>query len=324
MGKEMSPSLESRTSKVLVVDDIAQNVRLIEVYLSAAGGYEVLVATHGHEALETVALTPPDIVLLDVMMPGMDGFQVCRHLKQDEKTRLIPIVMITSLTDLEDRIKGIDAGADDFLSKPVNRQELLTRVKSLLRVKHLNDKLENLGDVLLTLAAIAEAKDDYTEGHLQRMADYSASLGEAAGLGQADRQVLRYSGLLHDIGKIGVSDAILKKPGPLTPEEYAKMKEHTVIGERICNPLRFSSQVGPLVRGHHERWDGCGYPDGLSGDAIPLGARIVAVVDAYDAMTTDRGYRKALPRDEAFRRLQETSGSQFDRALVDDFARIMS
>ncbi|MEW6233521.1 MAG: HD domain-containing phosphohydrolase [Chloroflexota bacterium] len=308
--------IENRKSKILVVDDNLQNVELMEAYLFEAGGYEVQTAYDGEEALAKVAESPPDIVLLDAMMPRLDGFQVCRRLKGDEGTRLIPIVMITALTDLEDRLKGIEVGADDFLSKPVNKLELLTRVKSLVRVKHLNDKLENLEKVLITIAAIAEAKDAYTEGHLERMANYAAGLGAALGLGTTEQQILRYGGLLHDIGKIGVSEAILRKPGPLTPEEYAQMKEHTIIGERICQPLRFSAQVGPIVRGHHERWDGTGYPDGLKGEAVPLEARIVALADAFDAMTTDRPYRAALTRDESLRRLAEGAGSQFDPHLV--------
>lgn len=308
--------VENRKSKILVVDDNVQNVELMEAYLLGAGGYEVQAAYDGVQALAKVAASPPDLVLLDVTMPRLDGFQVCQRLKADGTTRLIPIVMITALTDLEDKLKGIAAGADDFLSKPVNKLELLTRVQSLVRVKHLNDKLENLEKVLFTIAAIAEAKDTYTEGHLERMANYSAGLGAALGLGTTEQQILRYGGLLHDIGKIGVSESILRKPGALAPEEYTLMKEHTVIGDRIVQPLRFAAQVSPMVRGHHERWDGCGYPDGLAGEAIPLGARIVAVTDAYDAMTTDRPYRVALTHDEALRRLAAGAGSQFDSHIV--------
>ncbi len=307
-----------------MVDDNAQNVELMEAYLLGAGNYEVQTAYDGEEALHQVASQPPDLILLDVMMPKMDGFQVCQRLKGDEATRLIPVVMVTALSELEDRIRGIEAGADDFLTKPVNKLELLTRVKSLVRVKHLNDRLENLENVLFTVAAIAEAKDNYTEGHLQRLADYSARLGSALGLGAADQQSARYGGLLHDIGKISVSEAILKKPGPLTPEEYAAMKEHTIIGHRIVQPLRFAPQAGPIVRGHHERWDGRGYPDGLSGEGIPLGARIISVADTYDAMTTDRPYRKALPEEEARRRLQEAAGSQLDAQVVAAFLLLLT
>jgi putative two-component system response regulator len=315
--------IENRKSKILVVDDNVQNVELMEAYLLGAGGYEVQTAYDGEEALQKVEADPPDLILLDVMMPRLDGFEVCRRLKEDENTRLIPIVMITALTELEDRLKGIEAGADDFLSKPVNKLELLTRVKSLVRVKHLNDKLENLEKVLITIAAIAEAKDEYTEGHLERMASYAAGLGTALGLGTTEQQVLRYGGLLHDIGKIGVSELILKKRGPLTAEEFAEMKEHTIIGERIVQPLRFSAQVGPIVRGHHERWNGSGYPDGLAGEEIPLGARVISVVDAYDAMTTDRPYRKALSFQDAVGELRRWADSQFDPRLVDTFLEMI-
>jgi putative two-component system response regulator len=175
-----------------------------------------------------------------------------------------------------------------------------------MRVKHLNDKLENLEKVLITIAAIAEAKDEYTEGHLERMASYAAGLGTALGL-----------------GKIGVSELILKKRGPLTAEEFAEMKEHTIIGERIVQPLRFSAQVGPIVRGHHERWNGSGYPDGLAGEEIPLGARVISVVDAYDAMTTDRPYRKALSFQDAVGELRRWADSQFDPRLVDTFLEMI-
>jgi putative two-component system response regulator len=298
--------IENRKSKILVVDDNVQNVELMEAYLLGAGGYEVQTAYDGEEALQKVEADPPDLILLDVMMPRLDGFEVCRRLKEDENTRLIPIVMITALTELEDRLKGIEAGADDFLSKPVNKLELLTRVKSLVRVKHLNDKLENLEKVLITIAAIAEAKDEYTEGHLERMASYAAGLGTALGF-----------------GKIGVSELILKKRGPLTAEEFAEMKEHTIIGERIVQPLRFSAQVGPIVRGHHERWNGSGYPDGLAGEEIPLGARVISVVDAYDAMTTDRPYRKALSFQDAVGELRRWADSQFDPRLVDTFLEMI-
>lgn len=311
----------NKKPKILVVDDNLQDGELFETYLSSFE-YEVVRAYNGQEALEKIK-EDFDLVLLDAIMPKLNGYEVCRKIKKDEKTRFIPVVMITSLGELEDKIKAIESGADDFFNKPANKYELLARVKSLIRLKHLNEHLENTENVLFTMAQVVEAKDPFTEGHLERMAGYSSALGKYMGLSSETQEFLKYGGILHDIGKIGISENILCKPGPLTEEEYKKMKEHTIIGEKIVMPLRFSNVVAPIVRGHHERWDGSGYPDGRAGENVPHGARIVSVVDAYDAMTSDRPYRKRMPKEKAVKILQEGAGAQWDPELVRAFIKMI-
>jgi putative two-component system response regulator len=306
---------------VLVVDDEAVNRKLAQELLTSRG-YQVAVASDGEEAVSKVRAIRPDLILLDVMMPRLDGLQTCRILKQDDETRLIPVVLLTALSSMEDRVAGIEVGADDFLTKPFNKVELLARVRSLIRVKHLNDQLERTENILFALAVAVEAKDPYTEGHLHRLEEYASRISSALALPAHAKQVNEYGALLHDIGKIGIPEAILNKPGKLTPEEFAIIKQHPEIGERICRPLRLGAEISPIVRGHHERWDGGGYPDGLAGEAIPLGARIVAVADAFDAMTTDRPYRKALALEKAWKILREGAGTQWDAAVVDAFASV--
>ncbi len=308
-----------RSSLVLVVDDEKLNRKLLRELLTSRG-FQVDEAADGEEAVRKARDTRPDLVLLDVRMPRADGLQACRELKQDEQTQLIPIVMLTALSAVEDRVAGIEAGADDFLSKPFHQAELLARVRSLIRVKQLTDQLERTENILFTLAAAVEAKDPYTEGHLRRLEKYASDVSTVLGLSNQHSTIIRYGALLHDIGKIGIPEAILNKPGKLTSEEFEIIKRHPGIGERICRPLRYGAEVGPIVRGHHERWDGRGYPDGLAGEAIPLGARIVAVADAFDAMTTDRPYRKALPLTEAWEILWDGAGTQWDEAVVEAFA----
>lgn len=279
---------------MLVVDDLAGNARLVESLL-APDGHAVRTAGGGAEALRVVRDDPPDLVLMDVMMPEVDGFAACRAMKQDIRTRLIPIVLITSLDDAASRLSGIEAGADDFVSKPFNALELRARVRSLLRLKRYTDDLESAESVILSLASTIEARDGTTGGHCQRLAAYASALGVKLGLDQDDVAALARGGFLHDVGKVAIPDAVLLKPGPLDPDEYALMKQHTVIGDRLCSGLRSLRTVRPIVRHHHERLDGSGYPDGLCGDAVPLLAQIIGVVDVFDAMTTDRPYRAAMP-----------------------------
>jgi putative two-component system response regulator len=314
--------IQGKKSKVLVVDDNLWNRELLEVYLSGAG-YKVVTAGDGREALKRVKKGDIDLILLDVMMPELNGYEVCEKIKENEKTRFIPIIMITALKKIEDKIKGIEAGADDFLNKPVNKHELFARTKSLIRLKHLNNHLENTENVLFALSQTVEAKDPCTEGHLERIANYSSVLGKLINLPYEIKIVLKRAGILHDIGKIGISENILCKPGPLTKEEFEKMKEHTIIGEKIIKPLRFSEFIAPIVRGHHERWDGKGYPDGLAGEKIPIGARIISIVDAYDAMTTDRPYRRRMPKKKAIDILREGKRTQWDAELVDVFVNLL-
>ena len=306
-------------SRVLIVDDSALDRQLLQDEL-AAEGYQVRIAADGEEALLRVAEAPPDVILLDVVMPKLDGFEVCRRLKSDPKTILIPVVMITSLSQTQERIRGIEAGADEFLSKPVNRQELKTRVRSLLKLKRHTDELENAETVLFTLAISVEAKDPYTNGHCDRLARYSVALGKSLGLPPEQLKALHRGGVLHDVGKIGVPDSILLKPGPLTKEEREVIKSHPVIGERICAPLKSLRLVLPIIRHHHERRDGSGYPDGLAGAAIPLTARILQAVDLYDAFTTQRPYKPAYPKEQAFAIMrEETARGWWDSPLIEAF-----
>jgi putative two-component system response regulator len=232
---------------------------------------------------------------MDVMMPHVDGFEACRTIKHDPATRLIPVVLVTSLDDTASRIRGIEAGADDFVSKPFNPPELRARVRSLLRIKHYTDDLESAESVIVSLALTIEARDRTTDGHCQRVAQYASALGRKLGLDADDVSALTRGGFLHDVGKIGIPDVVLLKRGPLTPSEYELIKEHTVIGDRLCGELRSLRRVRPIVRHHHERLDGSGYPDGLRGDATPLLAQIMGIVDVFDAVTTERPYRVAMP-----------------------------
>jgi putative two-component system response regulator len=278
---------------VLIVDDVAGNVRLVESLL-APDGYAVRTAGDGAEALRLVRAEPPDLLLMDVMMPDVDGFEACRAIKQDPSTRLIPVVLVTSLEDTASRIRGIEAGADDFVSKPFNAPELRARVRSLLRIKHYTDDLDSAESVIVSLALTIEARDHTTSGHCERLSRYASALGQTLGLGDDDISALARGGFLHDVGKVGVPDAVLLKPGPLEPDEFELIKQHTIIGDRLCGELRALRKVRPIVRHHHERLDGSGYPDGLIGDATPLLAQIMGIVDVFDALTTVRPYRPAM------------------------------
>ncbi len=310
--------------RILIVDDIPQNLILLETHLSNQG-YEVIKARSGKEALEKVKEDSIDLVLLDVMMPGMDGYEVCRKIKEDEDTRIIPVVMVTALKDVEDKIKGIEAGADDFISKPYNKLELLTRVRSLLRVKKLNEELEKAQNVLYSLATALEVNDPYTHGHSERVSRLALKIAKLMKLPPKEQELIKRASLLHDIGKIGVNITVIHKPGPLTEEEFEIVKAHPVIGEKICSPLKFAQPMIPIIKYHHERLDGRGYPEGLKGEEIPLGARIVAVADAYDAFTSRRPYRAAVSRKDAISILRtESKEGRWDREVVEVLCRILA
>lgn len=285
--------------KILVVDDYAPNANGMRDLLSAAG-YSVRVAYNGVEALGLVAEEAPDLVLVDVVMPGMSGVELCRELKTRGSTRLTPVVLITASQDRGHRLAGLEAGADDFLGKPVDVQELRTRVRSLLRVKQLTDELESTESIMTMLGHIVEARDPYTEGHCQRLAEYATALGIALGLDASDLDTLSRGAVLHDVGKIALPDTVLLKPGRLNADELALMQEHPIVGDNLCRTVRSLDRVRPIVRSHHERQDGRGYPDHLRGDEIPLLAQVVAVVDVFDALTTSRPYRGAMSASEAY------------------------
>jgi putative two-component system response regulator len=308
---------------ILVADDNEANRELLSELLGAQG-YRVILAADGQQALDQMHSDSVDLVLLDVVMPRPTGFELCQSMKSNPETRLIPVVLLTSLNSEGDRIHGIMCGADDFLSKPVNKHELLARVHSLLRLKQFTDELDNAETVLFSLALSIEAKDPYTEGHCDRLSKYSVALGETLGLSGELRVALRRGGLIHDIGKLAVPERILLKPGPLTPEERKIMEKHTIVGERICAPLKSFRQVLPIIRHHHERWDGSGYPDGLKGEQIPLTARILQVTDIYDALTTDRPYRKAMSVREALALVrQEVKLGWWDGSIVEEFEALL-
>jgi putative two-component system response regulator len=305
--------------RILVVDDDV-GVRGLLAKMLERHQYIVDVAGSGDEARICAERSKPDLVLLDVGLPGEDGFSICRSFKRRPEMTLTPVVMMTGLDDRGAKLQGIEAGADDFLSKPFDRAELTARVASLVRIKRYTDELETAEAVIRALALTVEARDPYTDGHCQRLAAYGTALGRAIGLGAGDIAALHRGGYLHDVGKIGIPDAILGKPARLTPDEYDIMKSHTVIGEQLCGELRSLAAVRPIVRHHHERRDGSGYPDGLSGDAIPLLAQIIAIVDEYDAITTTRPYRAALTPEFAFEELErEVTGGIHSRELVAAF-----
>jgi putative two-component system response regulator len=308
------------SARILLVDDMQENLELLTEMLTAEG-HQVELATNGEEALAKALAHPPDLVLMDIGMPRMDGLEACRRLKQDERTRLIPVVLVTGLTSREDRIQAIAAGCDDFLTKPVDAEQLLARTRNLLRTKGLVDQLEQAENVLVSLANALDAKDPYTRGHSDRVADLASELGGAAGLARAACHDLRRAGQLHDIGKIGIPNEYLRKPGKLTTEEYEVVKEHAAIGAEICKPLRTMTPLISLIRGHHERLDGRGYPDALAAESIPLPLRCLTIGDIYDALTSDRAYRRAMPSEAALTVLrEEASAGMWDARLVDLFA----
>jgi putative two-component system response regulator len=308
---------------VLVADDNEPNRELLSNVLSAEG-YRVICAEDGEEAMRLIRSRSVDVVLLDVLMPGHSGFAVCRSIKSDPKTCLIPIVLVTALKEDDDRINGAMCGADDFLSKPVNRHELLARVNSLGRLKQFTDEMDNAESVLSSLALSIEAKDPYTEGHCDRLSKYSVALAEKMGLPREFHKALRRGGLIHDIGKLAVPESILLKPGPLSPKERKIMEQHTIIGEQICAPLKSFRHVLPIIRHHHEKWNGTGYPDGLKGEEIPLTARILQITDIYDALTTDRPYRKAFPSEKAFAIMrEEVARGWWDGSILNEFESLV-
>ena len=301
--------------RVLVVDDVPANRRLMAAFLADVD-CDVDAAEDGLAALEVIRARPPDLVLLDVQMPGLDGFSVCRRIKSDPATRLVPVVMVTALSNVQDRVDALEAGADDFMSKPVDRIELVARARSALRLKAVYDSLDSAERVIFALAAAVEAKDAYTEAHTERVAESARRLGVRLGLSEDELETLYRGGLIHDIGKIGVPDTVLLKPGPLDAEERRLIEQHPVTGERIARPLRSAASYLPIIRHHHERWDGQGYPDGLAGEDIPLLARMVAICDAFDALTSDRSYRRSRSTQDALGILEAGAGSQWDAELV--------
>jgi putative two-component system response regulator len=308
-----------RPPRILVVDDQPTIAGLMSQLLTMSG-YEVVTAADVKQAEAEVRQQAPDLILSDVRMPGKSGYEFCRDLKSDPATRLIPFVLITGLTDSSDKVRGIEAGADDFLNKPVLAEELKARVKSLLRMKEFTDELETADSVLCTLGLIVESRDPYTEGHCERLAARAADLGQHLGLDEDSIVALRRGGYLHDLGKIAVPDGILKKGSDLTLQEWEVMKQHPVTGENICKPLKSLRLVLPIIRHHHEHADGSGYPDGMRAGEIPLLARVLQVVDVYDALRTARPYKPSLSHDHAAQTMREEARQGlWDAELVNEF-----
>ncbi|MGC8916738.1 MAG: HD domain-containing phosphohydrolase [Thermoanaerobaculum sp.] len=307
--------------RVLVVDDQVSNTEALAQALEPLG-YEVWQALDGPTALLLAKDRNPDVILLDLRMPGMDGFEVCRRLKADPETRLLPVVVLTGLDSRDVRLAALEAGATDFLAKPFDLVELEVRVRNLVSYRRLIQDLDDAERMLFAVARAVEARDEGTGEHCDRLSHLSVWLGHKLGLGEEELKALRRAGYLHDIGKIGIPDAILHKPGPLTAEEWVVMRSHVEIGVHICSPLRTLRPVLPIIRHHHERRDGSGYPDGLRGDQIPYLARVFQVVDVFDALTSNRPYRKALAPAQAVGILrEETAKGYWDPEVVEVFAR---
>lgn len=309
--------------KILIVDDNKVNVELLRSQLKPYQ-YNIEFSYDGEDALSKIAASPPDLVLLDLMMPKISGFEICRSIKQSKYTQFIPVIVITALQELDDKLKAIELGADDFLVKPINQLELTTRIKSLLHMKSLHDDLDTSENILISLAEALEAKDFYTRGHSDRVAQIVVLIGRCMGMPERDLDYMRKGSLLHDIGKIGIKESILLKPGKLTEEEMAHIRSHPARGYDICAPLKSLEPCLPIIRSHHERIDGEGYPDGLVGEEIPLPAKITAVADAYDAMTTDRPYRKGMNKETALKIFEnEIKSGQWDPNVVTTLLNVM-
>ncbi|MBI3722394.1 response regulator [bacterium] len=314
---------EGDKARVLVVEDNGRSLQLLRDLLTQEG-YEVSTAADGEEALARIGEKKPDCVLCDLVMPKMDGYEVVRRMKGLEETRLIPIIVVTGLADLSHKLTAIEAGADDFLTKPYNVLEVTARVRSLVRMKRLNDALESASNVVFALARAIEAKDNYTQGHGERVAEYAVLLALHVGLPRNEIDAVRKGGVLHDVGKIGCPDAILNKPGPLTADEFEIVKRHPTHGWDICQHLKSVADALPCIRWHHEKLDGSGYPDALGGNEIPLPVRIMSIADVYDALATARAYKPAFAPETCFRILREESErGWWDKDLVKAFTEMM-
>jgi putative two-component system response regulator len=309
-------------SLILVADDYKPHRDLMTQTLKSQG-YRTAIASDGFEAMQWIAKARPDLVLLDVSMPQMNGIEVLKQLRANPQTGLLPVILVTAQSESEDKVSGYDAGASDFLSKPWAVPELLSRVKAHLRVKLLTDELENVEQVLFMLAKVVEFRDAYTLDHTERVARYALAIGRDMRITPEEKASLSKGAMLHDIGKIGIPDAILRKSGPLSQEEFAQMRQHPNIGIEITRSLHSLGNAAHIIRHHHERWDGKGYPSRLTGENIPRLARIVAVTDAFDAMTSDRPYHKGKSWQEGLEILHQGAGSAWDARVVASALRVL-
>jgi len=309
---------------VLVVDDQVSSLEAMADALRPLG-YQVVQAPDGETGLRFAKEHQPDVILLDIMMPGLDGYEVCRRLKADQETRLLPVVFLTGLDSRQARLQGLETGATDFLSKPFDLVELEVRVRNLVNFRHLTQDLDEAEKIIFSVARAVEARDEGTGDHCERLSHLAAELGASLGLDPDGVKALRRAGYLHDIGKVGIPDAVLLKPGRLTDDEWVIMRSHVEIGVRICSPLRTLRPVVPIIRHHHERQDGSGYPDRLKGDQIPMLVRVFQVVDVFDALTNDRPYRKAMTYEAGVEVLHsEAQRGWWDRTVVERFSELVS
>lgn len=314
---DLAARVDHRPLILIIEDDVTQRGLLSRVL--EREGYDTLGIGHGEMGLRAIVEYAPALVLLDLSLPGMDGFEICRRLRSDPLTATLPVIVITAHTSMEDMVTALDAGADDFLAKPVQQVELLARIRSAMRLRRAITSLERAAQIVAALANAVEAKDVGLVHHCRWLAHHAARVGVNVGLRGEELEAVAYGALLHDVGKIGVPEHLLRKEGPLSDDEWSLMRRHPEIGERICQPLRASLAFAPIIRHHHERFNGGGYPDGLSGERIPLGARIVAIADAYEAMVHGRPYQPAQAHERASDELVRLRGKQFDPDLVPIF-----
>jgi putative two-component system response regulator len=309
--------------RVLAIDDDPKVLELIGAALGRLG-YDVRQSLDGTEGYQLAAELKPDVILLDLRMPNVDGLEICRKLKQTAETSLIPVVILTGHGSRQSRIEALDVGASDFLNKPTDLMELEARVRNLVAFHRMTLDLDSAEQVIFTFAKALEARDRETGDHCARLAELAIRLGERLGLDTEQLTALRRGGYLHDVGKIGIPDSVLLKPGKLDHDEWELIKTHSVIGWEICRPLHSLAPVLPLIKHHHEKYDGSGYPDGLAGEEIPLLARVFQVVDVFDALTNDRSYRHGEPTEDAIIIiLKETQLGYWDKAIVDEFVTMV-
>jgi putative two-component system response regulator len=337
---------KNMNNTIMIADDSASVRKMIAGGLEEAG-YRTLEAADGSQAMQAISEESPDVVLLDIIMPQLDGFQVLRRLKDDASTELIPVIMISSLHDVAKRVQAFEIGADDFLIKPIEKTELLARVKSLVKVKafhdhmleyqhelesDVQDKTQQLREamqkvksssweIIFRLCSAAEYRDEVTGNHIWRLGRYASVVAKAMGLDEETTESIYYAAPMHDVGKIGIPDAILLKPGTLSPGEWEIMKTHTTIGGQILqgSSLDIIRMAETIALTHHEKWDGSGYPRGLQGEDIPLIGRISAIADVFDALTSKRPYKEVHTLDRAFAIIREGRGTHFDPQVVDAF-----
>jgi putative two-component system response regulator len=308
----------------LIVDSDPVGRQLFRGVLKAAH-YRILEATDVPEAITVLRNERVDLVVTDLVLRELSGLDLCRKLRADRSTRLIPILVVTSVQTVESEIAGLESGATDFLVKPISPAALRTRIRAMLRTKRVIDSLDEAESILFAMARIVDTRDSDTGDHCERLAELSVRIGTSMGLSTEELVALRQGGYLHDIGKVATPDAILFKPGPLTDEEWVIMREHTIVGESICRPMRSLRLVLPIIRHHHERWDGSGYPDGLRGEEIPILARILQMADIYDAITNRRAYKPAFSPEEALEMMQqEVDRGWRDPALFAHFRGVLN